>query len=612
MTESLNDDWTSLTAFEGVREGRDTVPDFDDSLYGAIPGGLRTTALHMPTGELARTVLTMRQSSAGDRSAINSTVMVQMAAEYRTPAEVAELIAEFDGQPVAADLAQLAIDAAAARQPAKTLALLAKELSDYGLGARASLLLATVVRRRLARDIAELLTTLDVDGLPELADKLTDEFARDDHKVVVLLWLRAFNRGDLATRVAQRLAEALSPDEVAGFIRGLCAYREIQLANAAFRAALGMDLQVVADLLVSLRSAGAHRAGGVGPWQEVSDEGYAAGFVLDALDRLPSADLCVLASRLSKGSWRDGAQLIWDKVVSGKTGAALVSELSQSMTASGNPAGVLDGVAKAAQAHGVADVAVLAVEVEGKIEVEADGERRTGYDTVLDTVAATRTVPDIFAIADELTDHGYGRVTVELLRRVEAVVHQRTDGGAIAEFIHCMLARDVQPLGGWRPRRNHGWQPEDILRNVAKTHDPVRLVGVIAGLTQHRRYDACRVSLEKSVVEDFGADQLVVLPLVKRRDYLPAVLQLLVRAVRSPRRTQPPQVAACIAAIREAGASPIEVQRFVQYVGGVRTLDYDEIIAALRHQNLAQEAAWVFDGRRRPPAEPDFLHSERG
>ena len=91
---------------------RDTVPDFDDSLYGSIPGPLRNTALNMPSGELAKTVLTMRESSAGDRSAINSTVMVQIAAEYRTPAEIAELIAEFDGQPVAADLAQLAIDAA--------------------------------------------------------------------------------------------------------------------------------------------------------------------------------------------------------------------------------------------------------------------------------------------------------------------------------------------------------------------------------------------------------------------------------------------------------------------------------------------------------------------
>jgi hypothetical protein len=216
MTETFDDDrdrnGEDLTAPVGASYGPIDVPDFDDSLYGSISGGLRKAALNMPTAELAGTVLTMRESNAGDRSAINSTVMVQIAAEHRTPAEIAELIAEFTGQPVAADLAQLAIDAAAARQPAQTLALLAKELSSYGLAAPAGLLLATVVRRRLPRDIAGLLTTLEVDGLSDLADKLTDEFARDDNKVVILLWLRAFNREDLALKVVRRLAKALAPD----------------------------------------------------------------------------------------------------------------------------------------------------------------------------------------------------------------------------------------------------------------------------------------------------------------------------------------------------------------------------------------------------------------
>jgi hypothetical protein len=597
----------------GVDKGRDTIPDFDDSVYGAIPGGLWKTALNMPTAELARTVLTMRESSSGDRSAINSTVMVQIAAERRTPAEIAEIIAEFDGQSAAADLAQLVIDAVAARQPAQTLALLARELSEYGLVARANLLLATVVRRRLPRDIADLLTTLDVAGLPELADKLIDEFARDDNKVVVLLWLRAFNRGDLAIKVAERFAKALNPDEVARFIQGLSAYRETELADATFHAALGMDLRAVANLLESLRTADPRRVDDGVSGFNVSDDAYAADFVREALGKLPLDDLCMLASRLSAGPWRAGAQLIWDAVVSGMTGADLIQTLSRSMEPSGNPAGVLDGVAKAAQAHGVEDVAVLAVEVEGQIETEVDGERRTGYDTVLDTVATTRTVPEIFAIADELTGRGYGRVAADLLDRVEAVLHQRTDGGAIAEFIDRMLARGIYPQVIRPLRRSQGRQPEDILRNVALTSDPARLMGMIAGLTQRHRYDAYRVWLEKSVVKHFDAQQFAALPLVRRRDHLPAVLQLLVRAVRSPRWTNPVQAAAIIAAIRTAGASLPEVSRFAQFTGGARGhLDYDEIIAALRRQGLEAEAAWVLDGRRHPPGEPDFLRGEGG
>jgi hypothetical protein len=615
MTETFDDDrdrnGEDLTAPVGASYGPIDVPDFDDSLYGSISGGLRKAALNMPTAELAGTVLTMRESNAGDRSAINSTVMVQIAAEHRTPAEIAELIAEFTGQPVAADLAQLAIDAAAARQPAQTLALLAKELSSYGLAAPAGLLLATVVRRRLPRDIAGLLTTLEVDGLSDLADKLTDEFARDDNKVVILLWLRAFNREDLALKVVRRLAKALAPDEVASFIQGLRAYRETELADATFHAALGTDLRVVANLLESLRTADPYSPGSVGAEPGVYDDGYAVGFVSEALDTLPLPDLCVLASQLSAGPWRDGAQLIWAKVVSGMTGAVLVQTLSRSMEPSGNPAGVLDGVAKAAQTHSVEDVAVLAVEIDGQIETEVDGKPRTGYDTVLDTVGATRTVPDIFAIANELTDRGYGRVAADLLGRVEAVVHQRTDGGAIAEFIDNMMLHDIRPQVGRLRRRPQSWQPENILRNVALTNDPVRLMGLIAGLTQRRRYDACRMWLEKSVVEHFDAQQLAALPMVRRRDHLPAVLQLLLRAVRTPRWTDPVQVAAIIAVIRDAGVSTPEMRRFAQFIGYTRDLDFEEITAELRRRSLAEEATWVFEGRRRRPGELNFLSGER-
>ena len=78
-----------------------------------------------------------------------------------------------------------------------------------------------------------------------------------------------------------------------------------------------MDLRAVANLLESLRIAGPQGEDGVGPDSEVSEDGYAASFVREALGRLPLADLCMLASRLSAGPWRDGARLIWDAVVSG-------------------------------------------------------------------------------------------------------------------------------------------------------------------------------------------------------------------------------------------------------------------------------------------------------
>lgn len=420
----------------------------DDTIDLGVYTDLVKAATVKTVGELATIVLQMRASGAEDRSAVNSTIMVEIAAERREPAEIAELVAEFDGQSIAGDLARLALDAAAARRSAQTLALLARDLVAYGLAGRADELLALVVRRRLPRDIAELCIVLDTDGLTTLASTLVREIARDEGRVFVMLWLRALNRADLATRAARQMTTMLSPPDLAGFIKGLRAFQDTEAADAAVRGTLQLDLAVVAHVTENLRGGAELRAGAPEEAAGVpARDAPATEFLDEALATLSLADLCVLAARLGAGPWPDGAQFIWDKVITGANRPDFVQTLWESATTSGNPGAALDGIGKAAQVFSVKDVAALAVEVEGKITVTGD-QRRSGYDIVLNTVARHRPVPEIFAIADEVTDLGYGRVAGNLLRRVETSC---TSGRTARKSPSSSTACSTAPACGSRP-----------------------------------------------------------------------------------------------------------------------------------------------------------------
>jgi hypothetical protein len=351
----------------------------DDSLHGTIHPMLWKIATGQPIGELARMVLTIRESNAEGHSAVNSTMMVETAAEHRRPAEIAELVAEFDDQSGAQDLARLALDAAAARRVTEALAGLAGELVTYGLPARANMLLAAVVRRRLPRDIARLLALLDDNGQHELARRLIDELAGDDSRVLTVLWLRALGQAELTERVSRRLAEILAPGELAEFISGLHAYHDAEGADATVRGALGRDARTIAETIGCLHARADGRPDDAG--------GLAREFIRAAVRGLDGVDLFVLAGWLGTGAWKEGADIIWAEIVPGLAGAELVDKLSKFAQRSGNPAALLDGLRKAASLCSVEDVALLSVEAWGKIQVEMDGQVRNGQQIVLDTVA---------------------------------------------------------------------------------------------------------------------------------------------------------------------------------------------------------------------------------
>ena len=585
----------------------------DDSLRGTIHPTLWNFARSQPIGELARMVLQIRQGNTEGhtavdspmtegRAAVNSTMMVEVAAEYRRPAEIAELVAEFDDQSGAQDLARLALDAAAARRATEALAGLVGELVTYGLPMQAYMLLAAVVRRRLPRDIARLLALLEANEQNELARRLIDELAHDDGRVLTVLWLRALGHADLAERVSWRLAEILAPADLAEFITGLRAYRDADGRGAATRGALSRDARTIAETIGCLQARGDGRRDDA--------VGLAREFIRAAVRELDGVDLFVLAGWLSTSTWKEGADVIWAEIVPGMAGAELVDKLSKSAERSGNPAALLDGLRKAAGLCSVEDVAVLSVEAEGKIQVEADGEVRNGQQIVLETVAMRRPVADVFSMAQHLDDHGHGRVTADLLGRVEQTVHKREEGAEVAQFIDQMLDRSgrQEPRTRGPFRRSERWQPAAVLRKVVMERKPKQLMALIAELTKRRRYDSCRGSVERAVAEHYDGALLAELPLVLGHDYQPAVLHIMLTALSTPRWTEPRDIPAIVLALKEAGACANDLHCLLTSTGGKRRIfDADEIVFALRSEKLGDEADSVFAGTRHPPSEPRFL-----
>jgi hypothetical protein len=560
-----------------------------DLPQGAVHPVLWTMATDWPIPVLGARVLGMRAGGMEDRSAVNATIVVEVAAEHRSPAELAELVAEFDS--AADDLARLALDAAAARRTTETLADLAGGLVAHGLPERADMLLEAVVRRRLPRETAGLLADLDGSRQTSLAAKLVADLAEeDDGKVFVVLWLAALGSPGLAERYSRHIADILQPAGLARFIRGLRAYQDAPSAEAAVKSALGRDLGQVAELI-------GHLGGNDDEEHSDTTEAYATGLVTEALEILEPEDLIVLASLLQDG-WQYGARIIWNRIVPDMEDARLIDALSGSKVMTPR---VHEALRTAAETHPAERVAVIALDVEGKIA--------GGKQIVLQTVGASRSIADIFGMAEELDNRGYGGMAHEFLVQVAEVVHKRKNGGEVAEFIDRLLSRPAVETGRRlrRPENPQRRRIQPILKRVAAERAPEQLMGMIAELTIRHRYNSCRGDVEREVAEHYGAAQLAALPLVRGRDYLLAVLEIELKAFDTPRGAAPEDIPRIIQALQKVRTPDEKLYSMLAYTGGVRPLDYHEIILALRKRDMTAEADWVRHGHSRHPPRPHFI-----
>lgn len=547
---------------------------------------LREAATRDDPDTTIATVRSLRDSARESGSVIatvNTFAFAEFAAELRPPADVARLVTELGSEAASADLARLALDAAAARRTVADLDLLTGCLADQGHAREAGHLLEAVVRRRMPRDIAALLVVLLPTGREMMIGQLNDDRTPGDCRISVILWLRAHGHGELSEETARLMAARLGRAPLADLVRGLFSQQDTASADAAIGSALNRDLGEVAALIGTLRDAPGYRADHA---------------VTMALDRLEPDDLMVLASLLDDGIWDEGAQRIWDKVVPDMREHELVNVLSRFAEHAERP------LRRAAQTHSIERVSILAMEVQGRIP---DGEK-----VVLEAVASLRSVEEIFEMSGRLTDLSLGAMARALLDDAAARVHTRADGHDVADFIDRLLehADGRGTSRGARRRRHRLARP--ILDATAERHDPEQLMGLIDGLARpgyrgHRWYPELHEDVEQAVATCYTGAELARLPLIRRLAHLPAVLEIEKKSLEMPRDNVLPRYFPQVAqALEEAGATTESRRSLFKHVGA-KHMNWQQLCQVLVAANLREEAEWVFDGHKTPPLrEPRF------
>lgn len=559
----------------------------------------RTVAASRPIDGLSHDARKIHATGLTARSVqaiVNVSVLVEFAAELRPPSDIARLITKFGPDGPVSDLGRLALDAAAAQRPVADLDALVGALADAGSSDEAGRLLEAVVLRRMPRDVAELLDRLLEAGKTMLIEKLTDARTPDECRVSVVFWLRAHGRNELAPQTARRMAERLrdSPAARTGLIRGLLAQQDTESADLAIATLRGPDLDELAGLIGSLRENGP----------------YATHIIDDTLAWLDPVALLNLASLLEKVGYAEGARRIWKRIIPRMTGPALIGTLAECGERTGDASSANEPLRIAAETHPVRPgkndtergIADLAIEVKGRI--------RDGDAIVLRRVAEVHPVADIFDLAGQLDGRGRGDLSRLLLGETARLIHDRPDGGQAAEFIDLMMRRPGGSTSrpGWRrPRQQVPAEVTAVLENVARQKSPERLMSLIAGLERppddrrHSRYHQLHEHVEEIVAGAYTGTELARLPLVRRRDYLPAVLEIIRKALETPRggiaETQFPDV---LIALNAAGAENSDLRLLLIHIGATNK-DRVKIAQAFRDRGEPDAAEYVLNGPKSLP-----------
>jgi hypothetical protein len=396
---------------------------------------------------------------------------------------------------------------------------------------------------------------------------------------------RAEDQEHRVTDATARIAAALGPDGLAGFIGGLGLLEEDARAAIAIGNALRRGPRDVAELIRNLLQVDSLRAAKV---------------VEEALHRWPPDDAAVLACLLDTGIWPECAQVIWDRIVAGLAEDTLITVVDRVTRQYGVPSAADGALRQAATTYPVERVSAL-----------TQGIRGTSPDsvkTVLVAVATYRPVREIFALATALDGGGYSDLAAQLLEETADRVPQRRDSGEAAEFIDRLETRiaDRKQRGLARGDKQWAQRIAAIIEQVVRERKPVRLMDLIAGLVKRQRYHAYHTQVEQQVAASYGAAELAALPLVRGRDNLPAVLEITLTAIKNPRTIPDKEVPAVIRALATAGATAEERAKLLAYAGFARR-DALEVATMLSRAGMGEEARWVKWGENHREPRPRFL-----
>jgi hypothetical protein len=554
--------------------------------YGCPDPILAKVAREHPIEKLILHILGMRSHGEngqhGDeqlRAVVNGEWLVAIAAEARQSSDVAAFATALDscGEH---DLAEYALDVAAASKEPDDLAALAADLAGAN---KSAMFLRAVVRRRLPQDVAAVMCGLSEGGEHGLAEKLLAGLVDAGYMqdmVRVVIGIRTDRCDQLADEVSKVVTAGLKPTELATFVLGLRIHQDHRSATHAIEAALGWEVGHVADLIRHLF---------------LNDKDYADSVVDKAVDRLAPADKLVLASLLEEELPPEIASAIWAKIVPGLEGNTFVDAFDIFAQYAGLPA-VHRALHEAAKVHSIERIAALVLQVNAKMISD-------GVCTIFKTVVQCRPIGEIDQLADRLRDSAYTGLAWRLLDLAIETVHQRPGAGDAAKLIDALLTR-VEELerrgrfGRDEPRR---WRQRipGIISRIAHSHNADHLMGLIDGLVRCGRYDDYRKVVEDTVADEYRIADLTLLSTVQGYKHLPVVMDIICRSLWDSRRVASAEIPVVVSALRNAGARDDHLRMLLEYTGYRRDLEQDEIIAALKQAGLMRDADSVFAGHLR-------------
>ncbi|MYS22306.1 hypothetical protein GTW78_19450 [Streptomyces sp. SID4948] len=440
------------------------------------------------------------------------------------------------------------------------------------------LLRTAVVRRRPPAFLAELLRLLERRGGPAADLLLTAAAADGTVRDVARTLLILRHSGGPAAAMAQAVADLVVQLPVAAVAEALVLldrYADGEAVDTLMARALRADSEAVADLIHRLSELGHPR--------------LVAAAVEHVVAVTRADQVLHLFILLHDRGLRDEAAGVLHGTVAQVRPASL-SESLDLFRSTRRPG--------AEQLNRVLGVVATSCTVEQAYELALWARSRTadGGQVVAAAVAETWPVPRMEELARRFTDTAYPGLAKQLFRLAVADFgERRADGAEIAELI-LALQRRPDAAQEWRK------SIRELIGRLAERRDTQQIMALVGRLLAAHQYAALRDAVEGAVLAAFGWEEFVWLPQVHGATYLPAVLEIELRALLSPECLPDRRVPSVVQALKDAGARHEDMRQLLGYVGRRRRIDSTDVITSLRTAGLDEEADAFTDGsvRRRP------------
>lgn len=579
-------DWSAerlVDVLDGLPLGPDDAAARTAGADGSARGRLLAGLSHERLADVAALLWSaddQEGSGPSPRGRIEAAAIIERAAGWAGPLELfglAERLTEHGSPELATVLLESAATTAGVRDIADLLRLAG---ADPGRPQPGGLLLTTLVRRRPPGFLAELLRELRP-GDGELADLLLtaaiDGGTVRDISLMLLVLRHAGSSVPETPQAVTELIERLAMDQLAEALVLFDRYGDQGAVDVLLARTRLTDSEAIADLI--------HRLSELGQPQLV------AATVRHAAEDPPAHAVLHLFSLLEERGLADEAADVLHASL-GRTEPQALATALELFRSTRRPGA--ERMARIVRAI-VRDCTVeQAYELSLWARNRNSDEEKGLADTVAIAVAALWPVPQIAVLAERFTDRAYQPLANDLFHQAASVFGQlRTNGADIADLV-LALRRMPDP----KVRR----ESTQLIRRLAESRDTQQVMVLVSRLLAARKYPEFRETLENALLKHFTWQEFTSLPGVYKATYLPAVLEIEMRALLSPSCVPAERFPSVVHALKDAGTGSDDLKQLLGYVGHKRWLDPSDVILRLRAAGLGPEANSFTDGSgwRRP------------